>query len=716
MSSALYSIYVKNNLDLARTLVVKSDMAIDAINSSLREVGIYIDETDPTSWKYYKNIAGEYHFTDQIMEVVSVDTLETIQFTKDNLRIHRATAKEYAYGTRYYNDLVRKFPDQEMLIKGILNPVDMPRAIAAENGTVLYYNTSLVDTNEDDLIPRIERWIKSFMIRWNVPAYAITDDLYVPVFLGIMYTHLPGVIANIRLDNCHTNRAHSYHIREFLASHGKLDVYMDLLTQKQSLWLYRNIRYIYLNVGKQETFELLVSRILTDRGFPLASYEMRHNLENQPGEVLPEVEMVQKPINLRHLGGRDDRYTPYSILTKEIPLAKGNADAIGETEADINRRMKHSAISTLATKVLESTVVDLSDDGPFRFSDVLLQNWIYLSANERYVSVISFTNPSNGEVFRLSARDAFIVFLYAFNKALGMDFEKIPKITAFNVRKIPAPNFAELRAITEEKYVSDDFINSVLADLPPIGVYINPLSFNEACVEIHKRLVLHRYQYTSIEHMVGRGQAEAAAMHVYAHIPCQLTDEEDMDMQVWLNDRGLDFDALTQYDFDLMAIEIAANATGTSLNASRSLRELQEGMLRLMGQLSSYMVQYISTINTEPYVVIDWSAIRTGDWNQLSKGSFYAPGMAPRVMRIDNKSLTHINYDLVLRSEDFQYHVSISDHINYSVPMNIEADGRPTYEIDMLDMVGVRVLDAESDSVNLDVLIPNNDLSGFNYL
>ncbi len=713
MSSALYAIYVKNTFTLARTMVIKSSMVNTSINEALITKGLVVNELSPESWKYYKNIAGEYHFTDQIMTVVSIDTLETIEFTKANLAIHRATAKEYVYGSRYYEDLYRRFPDQEDLIKGILNPVSINKAIDAADGTILYYNKTLVDQNEDDLIPRIEQWVKSFLVRWNVPSYSLTDDLYVTWLIGQLYMTLPKLMLNIRLDNCHTRKAHSYHIREFLASHGALDEYLDLLTPKQALWLYRDVRYIQLNVGKQETFELLVSRILSERGFPLASYELRQNLENQPDQLLPDVEFIQKPLNLQQLGGRDARYTPYAVLSKQIPLAKGNADVIAEEEAEINLKMSHSPISVIPTKTLESTVVDLSDDGPYRLSDVLLQNWLYLSCNDRYNTFVSFTNPSTGEPLRLTAKEAFVLFIYAFNKALGMDITEIPRITAFHVRKIPTPTFTDLRNISEEKYVSDAFINEVLDDLTPIGVYINSLSFYEECLEIHKRLVLHRYQYTSIEHLIGRGQAEAVAMHLYADVPCTLTETATFDQ--WLSDRGLDFDGLTSYDFDLMALEISANATGTSLNASRSLRDLQEGMLRLMGQLSSYMVQYISTINTEPYIVIDWSAIRTGDWYVLPKAGITAPGMAMRVMRIDNKSLSHIDYDLALNAKDFQYHMSIDDHIEYPTPIAIHCTNKLTYEIYM-DVIGVRVTDVVSDFLELDVLVPNNDLSGFNYL
>src|SRR5690606_6740159 len=131
MSNTYYNIYLKSVFSLAKTLVIKCSLTADGMNNELRLNGIPIDDSDPTTWKYYKNLAGMYHFTDTLMEIVSMDTLEVIAFTKENMRLHRATAKAYAYGTKYFNELSAQYPGQEDLIMGILNPVDMDVAIAA---------------------------------------------------------------------------------------------------------------------------------------------------------------------------------------------------------------------------------------------------------------------------------------------------------------------------------------------------------------------------------------------------------------------------------------------------------------------------------------------------------------------------------------------------------------------------------------------------------
>ena len=51
-----------------------------------------------------------------------------------------------------YKTLVAQYPSQEGLIKSILLPVDIDYAISAETGTILSYNTNLIDRKEYSLI------------------------------------------------------------------------------------------------------------------------------------------------------------------------------------------------------------------------------------------------------------------------------------------------------------------------------------------------------------------------------------------------------------------------------------------------------------------------------------------------------------------------------------------------------------------------------------
>jgi hypothetical protein len=103
-----YRIYLDMTLLLAKTLIIKSEDAATLMNTGIMEQygASYVDNNNPYSWKYYLNLAGEYHSLDSAMVVTSLDTLETIGFTKENLSSHTATAIAYQYGS---SDITRRW-------------------------------------------------------------------------------------------------------------------------------------------------------------------------------------------------------------------------------------------------------------------------------------------------------------------------------------------------------------------------------------------------------------------------------------------------------------------------------------------------------------------------------------------------------------------------------------------------------------------------------
>ena len=224
--------------------------------------------------------------------------------------------------------------------------------------SILQCDQSLVESNEDDLLPTLQEKINYFNINWNIPTYNLTDDLYTVSNLAVLFHQIPMWLLNIRLANCRTRKVHSFHIIEYLKSHGDLDKYIQHLTKKQLLFLYRNILYIENNIGKQETFEWLLQNILTDRGVGLAEFYLNHNLDDIFTNLRPTAAFTRTPLNKHHSSNRIENHTIESVLMKERGLARRNFDVEEETIKETNIKVLSNRRGRFPTKLLESTLID----------------------------------------------------------------------------------------------------------------------------------------------------------------------------------------------------------------------------------------------------------------------------------------------------------------------------------------------------------------------
>lgn len=266
-----YKIYYLKTSELAKSIVVKSDITISSQKRYLKEMGAE-DPLEPTEWKYYLNLNGQYHFSDQPMVVISSDTQEPISFDKETLKSHPLTRLAFKPGSADFNRLVEEFPTQENLIRRILAPIDINDAIAAEDGTILYYDKSLVSKNETYLIPELEAWIKNTMSRWVVGGFTISDRGYGAGLMIVIFTMMLPKILNLRLKYAKTSYANTWFIWANLGSYYDLEQFREYLTLDQALFLHRNIEYLSNNIGSGENLKLLFEHILKPRNLTMFQY------------------------------------------------------------------------------------------------------------------------------------------------------------------------------------------------------------------------------------------------------------------------------------------------------------------------------------------------------------------------------------------------------------------------------------------------------------
>lgn len=614
MSTDYQQLYLNDTATLAKTIVIKSDIAADLMNTFLTLSygdGI-VDPLDPTSWKYYLNLCGEYHPTDTVMTVVSLDNLEIIEFTKENLEIHTATAEAYSYGNRYYYALVNKYPSQEQLILGILYPTDMAVAINAEDGAILSYPKGLVEEQEITLLPELQDWLYKYKIRWDVKAFALTDSLYPVAQHAIMYLHLMPKILNLRLKRCKTSEAHSFHIRTYLADHSNLDRYYDYMTLKQALFLYRNIEYIEHHNGKQTTFDWLTQKILTDRQIPIAEYSARL-MDNFDGQYYPDYHFRKLPLNTDYNTPNKDFFTLDDILSKERPLAVKNPDFITYNTPVIDSAFKTAPYSVLPTKDLESSMLDYTGDELEPLTEVLLNHWGWLASNGMYKVAINFKDPHTSEIQTLFSDDAFIYWIYILMMGMGAPIETVPDFVSLSVQKLQLPTLAKVMSVADNKYMGDQVIARwLINNQPRLSHCFSVSSFNRLGTKIFEAKQRQWYLRARTEHKYERALVENMGYQFYCDAPIQFEDQ-GQPFTTWLRDKSLPLINYTPDECRELLANIFNAATGYNTDPTKIIANIQRAMIAIMTQLSSYSIQFIREINQLPIKPLGWAAIRLGD-------------------------------------------------------------------------------------------------------
>lgn len=606
--------YRQDVLQLANSLVIKSKATAEAQNNFyLSFFKLDFRDTPMVEWPYYRHLAGEYvEGVDTVMKVISLDTLEEIEFTYDNLLIHRATAKGYAIGTDYYNTLVNKYPDSLNLIRGILNPVAKNFSTMAEDFTILNYDVNLVESNETNLIPELQTWINKFKHRHYMGRWSLTQSFYDGAFIIVFINMIVKQIMVIREANCNTQYVHSYHLWAYLGSHNRLHVYRDYLTLNQALWLYRNITAIENNAGKTETFQELIEHILTERNIPLTSYEIWHNVKDIPNMIEPIAEMAKLPLNAMAESSLGvEKSTIAALLAKEIPLARDNIDYYEAQTSAIPLRARSTYVNVLPTKALESEMVDRSDATPVKLLDTIFNQWVFLTADNRYQAAVTIENPKTQEVISLTAKDALILWVYCILREYEQPIGNIPTLLAQGVSRVLPPTYQELRSISDVDYISRNMILVALTEHTPVGTIVARETFYSTCNQIHNNRLAHRILYSTQDNPKVRGYLEGLCLRFYFDKRVKLVDEP-MSFDTWLVLKELDFSDATRLEMAEFGELLFATSTGINLRNIASLKEIQSAMIGIMTQLSSYSVQYLKKINDGPLTVPDNLGIRFG--------------------------------------------------------------------------------------------------------
>lgn len=699
MTENYYNLYIQSILNLAETIVIKSDDTADALNVIVKTIyGVdKVNTLDKSTWKYYQNICGIYHFSDEPMFVTSVDTLQTIRFTSDNLKIHTATKKAYQYGTRSYNELVSLFPDKETLILGILYPADMNKAVSSVDGTVLSYPPKLIESNEVSLVKNIELWVKRYKQRWYNTQFSVSDSLYIATHLGLMYLNLVPLIINLRLKACKTSETHSFHVRQYLASHGMLDLYLDSMTVKQSLFFYRNISYIERNNGKKFILEWLIENIMTQRRLPIGEMVMRHDVSKMPTMIKPIITFEKKPLNISFNSNDKKDYSLTEIFDKEILIKPGNTDYIDERGLSIEKTLVNSLSNVVGTKILDSSVIDYSNATPYTFEDTAINHWLSFSTNGFYNTFVTIRNPRTGRQISVQCKDAFTYFIYCFDRALGSNISVIPLLFAQRVTRQPRPSVADIYSVVDKKYVSISDVQTILNLQPFISKSVSVEAFLEVIKSLFNAAQYQLRFVASQQDQYKRGLMQGAVMRTYCNKFCRVVPDNTLYVD-WLIEKNLPTETFTRTEYLELYKQLYETVVGTDLDSSAKLTNLQNAMIGLLKQLSSYSIQFTSEVIGSNLKVLNLGVANLGDIDNESTQRLYLTEVDADILEQDNSSSTRINYEIEAPKVSFDNkNVGLqSEKIEINVKTKLDEEPFTLFQNVSIGALSVGILYADS--------------------
>ena len=622
----MYSIAEYNNqaIKLAKSLNIKLVDAALAINKGLVNQYTNIEiSTDKKTWKYFLNLSGQRHYInpDEVDETkkisTNVDVLITITelgtkqvLTKELLEKYPYTKNELLKQDELYENLLKEYPDEILYIHGCLFPCDIETSIAAKEGTILSYNTSLVETNETYLIPELQNFIQNFLTRYHIKEYTIIEDLYLSSMLATLYASLPTKINNLRLEKIFTNEVHSFHLEHFFRSH--LDIWDELsvVNKKTKYWLYRNLPYLIRNLGKKATFQTIIDKILTPNDVGIGEYTLtRNNISLnttakllEPSYNATELNLYSTPLNSYYTAeGNKDIGTVISKQLDEQLLAveKEEDSYIVKTTKE---KIKASQVDNQRTKIIEISTNEYYKKYGIDLFKFIFDYWVYCVKNDLLQLTIEFTDPNTNQPHMLNAKQGLLLlvkYLLALFNHLDLKLSTLNYDTVFEKNNSAIDQFQNV--MFKDGY-TQAFFTELKENFPNISNVIN--SVENFQITVNDAINYSTYLWiidANSENSIVSANMKAMLNLITQKGSYNISNSGET-IDELLDQEQCNINILGGYNISTSITSLILAFTGLKLNEYELIKNITDNYKSLLQKLTAYTTQIITQDSGEDVI------------------------------------------------------------------------------------------------------------------
>lgn len=628
--------YVNETTKLIRSCVICTHGEAVSVNLAIKEsypVVYKYDEDDISTWKHYVNMTGEFHDIDKVLypdgiklyveetdsiEVLSKELLETYETLRTRLL---EFGKEYDY-------LVSNHKTAETIIRGMLLPVDMKDIIECRDGSILKYNDNALGKNETTLMLELNIFAVSFRDRWMVVEYVLTDELYIADYLVRLYASLFMKCLNVRLSKIGTEEASSYYIDEFFKSNLDMNKHTTQLTDDVRLYLYKNLKYLINNTGKEHALRMLIDNVLSKSGI-----------------IVEEIVKKQQKVTLSE--GTPSKNTeslfivPYGRYT-DSGVSISAADSYYQSLAveglpDLNGLPEcEDTVATNKTTVERTKVLVLDYNASTRLHPhneplIVFENWVHAVFNKGYVRNLLYTDQANLTYTISEETAAYLVLKYLLILS-NLDTIEFSKIV---LSKVPTLDFSD-----EDLISGKDVINDIHEYLDNISIDYSDI--NSACgkvLEINSKL--WTYMNDSYNPSL---RSDASVIFNRIHVPIETALSSVIGP---IDDKFVDpVTYSSNYDYRTAVVDIVTLFVGINIDKKTFIDKLLADFKYITDELTSYTTQVVP-VNNYPVSYV------TNDFNGKIVG--------PNLLQIDKAMFVHTEpalYDIALEANNVDNTIS----------------------------------------------------------